>query len=60
MWTVLAWLYLGVAALAMGLTWREQRRTRNKTLAFRYLGYFLCLFWPLILLVALVMQQLRR
>lgn len=60
MWTVLAWLYLGIAALAMLVTWREQRRTRNKTLAIRYLGYILCLFWPLILLVALFMQLIRR
>jgi len=50
-------VYVVVTAGAMVMTYREQRRSTQRSLVFNLIGYLACTIWPVVCAVFVVAMQ---
>lgn len=58
-WTVFFIIYMMIALFALYMTHLEQSRKRQSNPALTLLGYALCMIWPAITLVLVIMVNIR-
>ena len=56
--SILIGIYLVVAGLAATMTYDEQQRSSETSLAFAALGYVACALWPLTFLMVVIAAQM--
>lgn len=50
-------MYIGTTIIALVMTYREQKRRRLKTPLFTFMGYLLCMVWPLVAAVMVLFYR---
>jgi hypothetical protein len=58
-WTMIAWLYVGIAAIFMHKTLREHRANRSGDVVGLGLGGLACLVWPVAAVLLLIMVNMQ-
>lgn len=55
--TILVYCYLATTLVALTLTYREQKRRKQKTPVFTFIGYLLCMVWPAVAAVMVIFYR---
>lgn len=55
--TLMMIVYLATTIAALVMTYREQQRRRQITPVFTLIGYVLCLIWPVVAAVMVVLSR---